>query len=130
MVSAASLVAGALLALLRRWRPGSVGAVLAFGAGGSGVGGGHAGRRHVQGGRDRAVDGVAAVCALATVGGYRLAAVATGDVHAMIDGFAAGPLLVMLVDSMIPEAKAKTGSRAGLATVLGFAVAAALFNLT
>jgi ZIP family zinc transporter len=74
--------------------------------------------------------GVAAVCVLATVGGYAIAEMANGAVKAAIDGFAAGALLVMLVDSMIPEAKQKAGIRAGLATVLGFAVAAALSNLT
>lgn len=73
---------------------------------------------------------VAAVCALATLGGYAIASGAGGDLKAGIDGFAAGALLVMLVDSMIPEAKQKAGNKAGLATVLGFAVAAALSNLT
>ena len=73
---------------------------------------------------------VAAVCALATVGGYAVAGLVGGDVRAGINGFAAGALLVMLVDSMIPEAKEKTGDRAGLATVIGFAVAAGLSNLT
>ena len=43
-----------------------------------------------------------------------------------IDGFAAGALLVMLIDSMIPEAARKGGDVAGLVTVLGFAVAFAL----
>ena len=74
--------------------------------------------------------GVAVVCALATVGGYALADLASGNVQAGIDGFAAGALLVMLVDSMVPEAREKAGNIAGLATVLGFAVAAALSNLT
>ena len=46
-----------------------------------------------------------------------------------MDGFAAGALLVMLVDSMVPEAREKAGDWAGLATVLGFAVAAALSKL-
>ena len=73
---------------------------------------------------------VAIVCALATLGGYAIADLAGGSLKAGIDGFAAGALLVMLVDSMIPEAKEKAGDRAGLATVLGFAVAAALSNLT
>ncbi len=73
---------------------------------------------------------VAAVCAGATVGGYAIADLASGNLKAGIDGFAAGALLVMLVDSMVPEAKQKAGNRAGLATVLGFAVAAALSNLT
>jgi ZIP family zinc transporter len=73
---------------------------------------------------------VGAVCALATVGGYALADVASGSLRAGIDGFAAGALLVMLVDEMIPEAKDKAGNRAGLVTVLGFAVAAGISNLT
>ncbi|GAA3550929.1 membrane protein [Microlunatus spumicola] len=73
---------------------------------------------------------VTVVCALATVGGYALADAAGGSLKAAIDGFAAGALLVMLVDSMVPEAKRKAGNRAGLVTVLGFAVAAALSNLT
>ena len=38
-------------------------------------------------------------------------------------------LLVMLVDSMIPEARDKAGDKAGLLTVLGFAVAAGLSAL-
>jgi zinc transporter, ZIP family len=37
---------------------------------------------------------------------------------------------VMLVDSMIPEAASKTGRVAGLATTLGFAVAAGLSTLS
>ncbi len=74
--------------------------------------------------------GVSVVCALATLGGYAIADVAGGELKAGIDAFAAGALLVMLVDSMIPEAKQKAGNLAGLATVLGFAVAAALSNLT
>ncbi len=73
---------------------------------------------------------VAAVCALATVGGFAVADLVGGDVRAGINGFAAGALLVMLVDSMIPESKKKAGDYAGLATVLGFAVAAGLSNLT
>jgi ZIP family zinc transporter len=73
---------------------------------------------------------VATVCTLATLGGYAVADLAGADLRAAINGFAAGALLVMLVDSMIPEAKEKAGNRAGLATVLGFAVAAALSNLT
>lgn len=73
---------------------------------------------------------VAVVCAVATLGGYAIAGLAGGNLKAGIDGFAAGALLVMLIDSMVPEAKEKAGNLAGLATVLGFAVAAALSNLT
>lgn len=73
---------------------------------------------------------VTLVCALATVGGFALADVVGGSFKAGIDGFAAGALLVMLVDEMVPEAKDKAGNRAGLATVLGFAVAAGMSNLS
>ncbi len=69
---------------------------------------------------------VAIACTLATVGGYALADTTGGEFRAAINGFAAGALLVMLVDSMIPEASKKAGRPAGLVTVLGFAVAAAL----
>jgi ZIP family zinc transporter len=73
---------------------------------------------------------VAIVCALATVVGYALSDAASGDLQAAIDGFAAGALLVMLVDSMVPEAARKSGRIAGLVTTLGFAVAAGLSSLT
>jgi ZIP family zinc transporter len=74
--------------------------------------------------------GVAALCALATPLGYFLAERTGGHFQAGINGFAAGALLVMLVDSMIPESTAKTGRVAGLATTLGFAVAAGLSSAT
>jgi ZIP family zinc transporter len=73
---------------------------------------------------------VAIVCTLATVGGYAVADATGGELQAGIDGFAAGALLVMLIDSMIPDAREKGGATAGLVTVLGFAVAAALTKLT
>ena len=57
---------------------------------------------------------VAAVCALATVAGYGIADITSGDLRAGIDGFAAGALLVMLIDSMIPDATRKSGRVAGL----------------
>ena len=74
--------------------------------------------------------GVAALCALATPLGYALAAGTGGHFQAGINGFAAGALIVMLVDSMIPEATSKSGRVAGLATTLGFAVAAGLSTLS
>jgi ZIP family zinc transporter len=72
---------------------------------------------------------VAAVCALATGAGFALGDNLTGDLQGGVDGFAAGALLVMLTDSMIPEAR-KAGRTAGLATAFGFAVAAALSGVT
>jgi zinc transporter, ZIP family len=73
---------------------------------------------------------VAGICALATAVGYLIAEAATGQPQAGIDGFAAGALLVMLIDSMIPDARADAGRRAGLVTVLGFALAAGLSSLS
>jgi ZIP family zinc transporter len=73
---------------------------------------------------------VAAVCCLATLVGYGIADATGGELKAVINGFAAGALLVMLVDSMIPEASAKGGRPAGLATVLGFALAAGLSSVS
>ena len=69
---------------------------------------------------------VAAICTLASVGGYALADSVSDDLKAAINGFAAGALLVMLIDSMIPEAREKAGRAAGLMTVLGFALAFSL----
>ena len=74
--------------------------------------------------------GVATICTIATVAGYALADAASGGLRAGIDGFAAGALLVMLIDSMIPEASRGSGRVAGLVTTLGFAVATALSSLS
>jgi ZIP family zinc transporter len=72
---------------------------------------------------------VATICAIASVTGYAIADTVSGELRAAIDGFAAGALLVMLIDSMIPEATRESGRVAGLLTTLGFAVAAALSTL-
>ncbi|KUI25246.1 hypothetical protein AU195_14520 [Mycobacterium sp. IS-1496] len=69
---------------------------------------------------------IALLCAAATVGGYQLREIAGAPLQGGIDGFAAGALLVMLVGSMIPEATEKAREQAGLAAVLGFALAAGL----
>jgi zinc transporter, ZIP family len=71
---------------------------------------------------------VAAVCVASSVVGYAIADSASGNTRAAIDGFAAGALLVLLIDSLIPEARRNAGRVAGLVTVLGFAVAFALSN--
>ncbi|MCR8670100.1 ZIP family metal transporter [Agrococcus sp. HG114] len=70
--------------------------------------------------------GVAVVCTLAAVAGRLLADTAPPWMVGTIDGIAAGALLVMLIDAMIPEAREKAKDTAGLATVVGFAVAAGL----
>jgi ZIP family zinc transporter len=71
---------------------------------------------------------VAVVCTLATVAGFAIADSLSGELEGGFNGFAAGALLVMLADSMIPEAR-KAGRVTGLATAFGFAVAAALSSL-
>jgi ZIP family zinc transporter len=73
---------------------------------------------------------VALICTLSTVVGFAIADNVSSNLNAAVDGFAAGALLVMLVDSMIPEAVAKGGDVSGLATVLGFAVAAGLSSVS
>jgi ZIP family zinc transporter len=73
---------------------------------------------------------VAAICVLASAAGYGMADSTSGELRAAIDGFAAGALLVMLIDSMIPEATRDSGRVAGLVTTLGFAVATALSSLS
>ncbi|MBN8867857.1 MAG: hypothetical protein J0H98_09915 [Solirubrobacterales bacterium] len=70
--------------------------------------------------------GISLACALASGLGYLAADLISSELQAALDGFAAGALLVMLIDSMIPEAKNKAGDVAGLVTVVGFAVATAL----
>jgi zinc transporter, ZIP family len=69
---------------------------------------------------------VGLVCTLATGIGYTIADSISGEFRGIVNGFAAGALLVMLIDSMIPEASRKAGRPAGLVTVVGFAVATAL----
>jgi zinc transporter, ZIP family len=69
---------------------------------------------------------IATFCVAATVIGYAIADSVSDDLQAGINGFAAGALIVMLVDSMIPEATDQAGRTTGLVTTLGFAVAAAL----
>ena len=69
---------------------------------------------------------LAVFCALMTVVGFWVTDAVGADFRAAANGFAAGALLVMLVDSMVPEAQSKAKESTGLATVLGFAVAAGL----
>jgi zinc transporter, ZIP family len=58
--------------------------------------------------------------------GYWLATLIPGATGAVVDAFAAGALLVMLTDSMIPESFEHGGKESGLALVIGFSVALAM----
>jgi ZIP family zinc transporter len=75
--------------------------------------------------------GIAALCALSTVAGYRLLADTSTLWLAFINAFAGGAILTMLCNSMIPEAYDHGGKLAGIFTVLGFgfSVAVILFEL-
>jgi ZIP family zinc transporter len=70
--------------------------------------------------------GVAVILTTATAAGFAIADTASDDLLGGVNGFAAGALIVMLVDSMIPEATAQAGRTTGLVTTLGFALAAAM----
>lgn len=65
---------------------------------------------------------IALFCSLATVGGYALFGSASPFVLAFVQAFAAGAILTMLANSMMPEAFEHGGTLAGLVTVLGFSV--------
>jgi ZIP family zinc transporter len=70
-----------------------------------------------------------AVCGLsifAAALGYWLATLIPDANGAIVDAFAAGALLVMLTDSMIPESFEHGGRETGLLLVLGFGVAVAV----
>jgi ZIP family zinc transporter len=73
---------------------------------------------------------VGVILTLATVVGNAIADTASDELLGGVNGFAAGALIVMLVDSMIPEATRQAGRTTGLVTTLGFAVAAALSGVT
>jgi len=63
---------------------------------------------------------------LAAAIGYGLGQLLTGASGSFVDAFAAGALLVMLTDSMIPEALEGGGKETGLALVLGFGAAVSM----
>ena len=73
---------------------------------------------------------VALICTLASGIGFAIADAASDTLKGGIDGFAAGALVVMLVDSMIPEATRQAGRTTGLITTLGFAVAAGMSGIS
>lgn len=66
---------------------------------------------------------VALVSALAAGGGYAALGDASGNVLALSEAFAAGALLTLLADSLMPQAFSGGGNVAGVVTVLGFASA-------
>jgi zinc transporter, ZIP family len=72
---------------------------------------------------------VVVVCGISAGLGYALLEDASDDAIALILSFAAGAVLTMLADTMMPEAFKHGGRAAGLVTVLGFALAFLLSTL-
>jgi ZIP family zinc transporter len=72
---------------------------------------------------------VALASGAASAIGFQALDGAAPDIVAFVEAFAAGAILAMLAESMVPEAYDIGGRAVGLATALGFAVAASLsFN--
>jgi ZIP family zinc transporter len=67
--------------------------------------------------------GVTLICTASAGIGYEVLAHASDEIVAIVQAFAAGGVLAMLAIEMLPEGHSKGGREAGLATVLGFALA-------
>jgi zinc transporter, ZIP family len=72
---------------------------------------------------------IALVSALASVVGYGLFQSSSPDTVAFVLAFAAGAIITMLADTMMPEAFEHGGELVGVVTTLGFAVAFAIHLL-
>jgi ZIP family zinc transporter len=69
---------------------------------------------------------IAVVCAFSSLAGYALLENTSPAVISFIQTFAAGSILVMLSNTMIPEAYEHGGKLAGIFTVFGFTVAVSI----
>lgn len=69
---------------------------------------------------------IAVVCAFSSLAGYVLLDNASPEVISFIQTFAGGAILVMLSNTMIPEAFEHGGKLAGIFTVLGFTAAVSI----
>jgi zinc transporter, ZIP family len=67
--------------------------------------------------------GIAIVSGVASLAGYALFQKSSPDVVAFVLTFAAGAILTMLANTMVPEAYEHGGKWVGVATTIGFAVA-------
>ena len=73
--------------------------------------------------------GIAIVSALASVAGYGLFQDSSPAIVAFVLSFAAGAILTMLADTMMPEAFEHGGKLVGVVTTFGFAVAYGIHTL-
>lgn len=67
--------------------------------------------------------GVTAISALAALAGYVLLGGASGTLIGGVEAFAAGAIITMLADTMMPEAFEQGGATVGLVTAAGFTLA-------
>ena len=65
---------------------------------------------------------IAVVCAVASAGGYSLLSGVSPNWIAVVQTFAGGAILMMLANTMIPEAYQHGGKLAGIFTIMGFVV--------
>jgi ZIP family zinc transporter len=72
---------------------------------------------------------IAVISGLASLAGYGLFQHSSPNVVAFVLAFAAGAILTMLADTMIPEAYEHGGKLVGVVTTLGFTVAFAIHTL-
>jgi ZIP family zinc transporter len=70
--------------------------------------------------------GIALICAVSSIAGFSLFANSSDQWLSFIQAFAGGAILIMIANSMIPEAYEHGGKLAGLFTVLGFFVSVAV----
>jgi zinc transporter, ZIP family len=73
--------------------------------------------------------GITVVSGLASLAGYGLFQHSSPDIVAFVLAFAAGAILTMLADTMMPEAYEHGGKLVGVVTTLGFVVALAVHQL-
>jgi zinc transporter, ZIP family len=72
---------------------------------------------------------IALACGVSAALGYGLLDGASDDLVGLIEAFAGGAVLMTVADAMLPDAQRLGGKAVGLATVLGFALAALLSSL-
>jgi zinc transporter, ZIP family len=72
---------------------------------------------------------IALISGLASLAGYGLFQHSSSDTVAFVLAFAAGAILTMLADTMMPEAFEHGGKLVGIATTLGFAIAFTIHTL-
>ena len=73
---------------------------------------------------------IAVACGLSSFAGYAVFGALSPGIVAAATAVAAGAMLTMIVDTMIPEAFSETHDWAGLIAVLGFLVSFALTEIT